>query len=171
MRHIRPRFKLWPNDGRSVSEVPWPKGVQTPSYGGIQWLVTAPVLPAFPDGAGVCVNGTLPKLGAIVPGAFAPLSAIFEATHSSATSQCLRVAVGQAQDSWQGYAYKMDSRQGYALTVSIPRNLRRVETEDFRPPARQGYGLFRQSYPQSDMILCRRTRNSDPARSCPCVHN
>jgi hypothetical protein len=44
----------------------------------------------------------------------------------------------------------MDLRQGYALTVSIPRNLGRVETEDFRPPAWQGYGLFRQSYPQSD---------------------
>lgn len=146
MRHIRPRFKLWPNDGRSVSEVPRPKGIQTPSYGRIQWLVAAPVLPAFPDGAGVCVNGTLPKLGAIVPGVFAPLSPYSRQLNSSVPEGSGRPSPGLMARIW--------------LENGLAAGLCFNGLHPLEPPPCGNRGLpatgaariwfFLQSYPQSD---------------------
>jgi hypothetical protein len=55
----------------------------------------------------------------------------------------------RSADSWQRYPLETDSRQGYASTLSLPETPVPIETEDFWPQARQGYGLFRRSYPQS----------------------
>ena len=47
----------------------------------------------------------------------------------------------------------MDSRQQYALCPHSPAGFTPLETKNFCPPTRQGYGSFRQSFTQSDMLL------------------